>query len=115
MNDAHGSHPTHGGPKPECAARLLTKVEALLRRYVVMDGAQRAAVALWVLHTYTFAVEDGELLTASEVTPYLHVMSPAPGCGKSTLFEVLETVVREPKMVSAGITKASLLRSLHLR
>ena len=94
-------------------ADLVEAVESLLCDYVVLGADERCAVALWVLHTHTFVVEDGELLCASEVTPYLHVMSPAPGCGKSTLFEVLETVVGRPKMVAAGISKASLIRTLH--
>jgi hypothetical protein len=95
------------------AAKLLQAVESVLCDYVVVGAEERCAVALWVLHTHTFAVEGGELFSASEVTPYLHVMSPAPGCGKSTLFEVLETIVGRAKMVAAGISKASLIRLLH--
>jgi hypothetical protein len=68
--------------------RYLTKLLAVIERYVVMTDAQRLVVALWIVHSH--AVEH------FEQTPYLTVTSPQRQCGKSRLLELLELLVPRP-------------------
>lgn len=71
------------------AAALLERVEKVLRRYIVLPSdAARDALALFVLHTW--AIEG------AHATPYMLVISPEKGSGKSRLLEVLELLVRAP-------------------
>jgi hypothetical protein len=67
---------------------LFEEVRVFVRRFVVLDGEQATAVALWVLHTY---VPD-----ALGITPYLAVSSAEKQSGKTVLLEVLALLVREP-------------------
>jgi hypothetical protein len=81
---------------------VLDATEALLARFVSFPhDAARTAVVLWVVHTHAFRFADA--------TPYLNVYSPAPRCGKSTLFEVLELLVRDPA-VGSNMTPAVIYR-----
>ena len=83
--------------------RLLAQIEAAIRRYVVVSPSQLVALALWVMHTH--AIE------AAMRTPYLHITSATPQCGKSRLFEVLELLVREPWLADR-VTVSSLARKI---
>ena len=79
-------------PNPESSqlgARLLDDIYCAITRFVAFpQEASRIAVTLWAAHTYA--------LDYASATPYLNVYSPAPRCGKSTLFEVLALLVRVP-------------------
>jgi hypothetical protein len=57
--------------------------------------------ALWTVHTYCYE--------ASFFTPRLAVTSPRPGCGKSTLFDLLATTCLRAK-TSEGMTAAVIYR-----
>ena len=59
------------------------------------------AVALWVFHTY--------LVDVAYFTPYLHVSSPTPECGKSTLLDMLRHLAYRCEKTDS-ITKAALYR-----
>jgi hypothetical protein len=86
---------------------VLDAIEALLARFVSFPHiAARTAVTLWVAHTHAFRFANA--------TPYLNVYSPAPRCGKSTLFEVLELLVREPA-VGSNMTPAVIYRLIAAR
>src|SRR4051812_9843619 len=83
-------------------ATVLDDVEHLLGCYVAFpQRASRVAVALWVIHTHAFEFANA--------TPYLNVYSPAPRCGKSTLFELLALLVRNP-IGGSNMTPAVLFR-----
>jgi hypothetical protein len=89
------SEKLEGEPPPASIARphdsgadLLDKLVRFVRRYAVVSDVQVDAVALWVLHTYTFQV--------AEASPYLAVMSPEMRCGKTTLLKVIEQLCRSP-------------------
>ena len=70
-------------------ARLLDDVQRFVTRFVAFPrDASPVAVTLWVIHTHAFG--------HASATPYLNVYSPVPRCGKSTLFEVLSLLVRDP-------------------
>ena len=78
---------------------LLRDVEAFIHRYVFLSDAQGAMVALWVLHTHSFA--------EARCTPYLSITSAEPGSGKTLLLEVLRMLVPRPWLT--GRTSAAVL------
>jgi Protein of unknown function (DUF3631) len=83
-------------------ADILDHVHDQLTRFVVFPtAAEPAFLTLWVAHTH--AIE------AAYATPYLHVHSPVPRSGKSTLLEVLASLVARP-YGAANITPAALFR-----
>jgi Protein of unknown function (DUF3631) len=85
-------------------AAVLDDLERFVRRFVVFTSAHQArAVALWVMHCWTFA--------AADTTPRLAVQSPERESGKTRLLEVLELLVREP-MQALDATPAALFRSI---
>lgn len=69
-------------------ATLLTDVETMLRRHVVLSDDQAVAITLWTAHTH--AIE------AADCTPYLQITSVTKRTGKTRLLEVLEPLVRRP-------------------
>jgi 5S rRNA maturation endonuclease (ribonuclease M5) len=87
-------------------ARLLERLVAYFRRYVVATAVQADAVALWTAHTHVFET--------SCATPYLHFTSPEPGSGKTTALEVLEPVAREG-LIADDLTGPSLFRLIDER
>jgi hypothetical protein len=87
----------------EDAARLLDAVETFVRRFVVLNEAQAAAVTLWATHSW--AIE------AARATPYLYVTSAEPECGKTRLLEVLQEITREP-LSTMNISDAALFRAI---
>lgn len=88
------------------SALLLEDVRAFVRRYVVLDDDQAAAVTLWAAHTHIFE--------AFSCTPYLAISSPEKRSGKTRLLEVLELLVREP-LPTANISDAALFRVIDQR
>ena len=93
-----------GEPSEPETSVLLAKIEAFVRRFVVLPSdAAAVAVALFVAHTYAIA--------ASEQTPYLLVTSPERQSGKTRCLEVLELLVRSPWRV-AGASEAALFRKI---
>ena len=86
--------------------RLLDALELFVRRFVVLDEAQAAAVALWVAHSW--AIE------AARATPYVWVTSAEPECGKTRLLEVTQELAREP-LSTMNISDAALFRAIDQR
>jgi hypothetical protein len=84
---------------------VLGEVRAFVRRYVVLGEAELTAVALWVLHTHA--------LDAATSTPYLHITSAEPECGKTQLLELLETIVARP-WLTGRTSAATLPRKIEL-
>ena len=74
-------------------SKILDDVRSFLRRFVILSLAQSTAIALWVIHTYTFR--------SAAWSPYLNVRLAAPECGKSLLLETLEFLVHKPWKVDA--------------
>jgi hypothetical protein len=70
-------------------AAILEGVRCLLCRYVVFPSEHEpVAISLWAAHTHA-----GD---AADTTPYLAVMGPTWGCGKTRVLEVLEPIVDRP-------------------
>jgi Protein of unknown function (DUF3631) len=86
---------------PDQLPALLNDVVDYLKRFVVLNGAQADALALWVFHTHTFQ--------AAEATPYIQITSAEKRSGKTRLLDVLSQVVASPwKVISP--TEATLFR-----
>jgi hypothetical protein len=75
-------------PEKQDGAQLLTDLEEVLTKHVILPVGVAAVAAVWVLHTWC--------LDAADYTPYLWVRSPTPECGKSTLMEWLDVLVWKP-------------------
>ena len=94
---------TEPEPWPEAVegAALLDELAATFRRFVVLADHSYTIAALWVLHTYAFAL--------GHVTPILAVVSPEKGCGKTTLRDTLAALVRAA-LSTDGVSAAALFR-----
>lgn len=89
---------------PDAGEQLLDAIVAHVTRFVVFASPTHAdVVGLWVVHTHA--------IRAAYATPYLHIDSPLPRCGKSTLFRVLHQVVANP-LAAANATAAAIFRTI---
>ena len=79
-------------PKPINGEKLANRIERELRRYVVLPDHASVAITLWAFHSH--------LLDANDISPFLALTSPTPGCGKTTLLTVLERLVLNPETAS---------------
>lgn len=82
---------------------LLTSVEAMIQRFVVVTKEQACAIALWVMHTY--------VIDAAECTPYVNITSAEKQSGKTRLLEALALLVARP-WFTAHVTAAVLVRKV---
>jgi len=92
-------------------ADLLREIQQAISRFMVLEGYQVKAVSLWILHTYFIKKPKEQQLF--NFSPILHITSPEPECGKSTLFDILERLVNNP-FVSMGASDASIFRRIEL-
>jgi Protein of unknown function (DUF3631) len=84
-------------------ARVAETVRAFLTRYVALGDHEADALALWVIHTHTFA--------ACETTPYIAITSTGPGTGKTRCLEALELLVANP-WATSRVTGPALVRKV---
>jgi putative DNA primase/helicase len=101
--DATGLNLDDPEPWPETVdtGALLDTVVGELGRYMIMPGASRDAVALWVLLTYC---RDTFFVLAM-----LAIQSPQKRCGKSTLLILLHKLASRALLV-ANLSPAALFR-----
>ena len=90
-------------PEPVDGRELLSELQEVVERYVVLPEGGATATALWSFNTY---VHD-----ASEISPYLGIVSPDKRCGKTTLLIVLGQQVLRP-VPASNISSASLFRAV---
>ncbi len=84
-------------------AELLTEIEAVIKKHVVLSDEAAAALAVWVLHTYTFELRDA--------VAYVAIESPEKRCGKTTLISVLAAMAHKP-LIASNITVGALFRAI---
>ena len=82
-------------------AVLLRNVEKFISRFVVLPPAALLPVSLLAIGTHCFGL--------FETFPYLALLSPEKGCGKTRTTEVLEQIVFEP-VRAVCISEAALFR-----
>jgi putative DNA primase/helicase len=76
-----GLHDPDPWSEPVEGAKLLDRLVAGIKTYVVLPDHAATAAALWTVHAHCFATWRH--------TPRLSVTAPEKGCGKSTLLDVL--------------------------
>jgi len=91
--------------EPVDGATLLEELVAAILRYVIMDTKAADAVALWVIHTHIFDIFD--------VTPRLGITSPEKQCGKTTLLDVLQCLVRRA-LLAANVSASVVFRTIEM-
>jgi putative DNA primase/helicase len=72
-------------------------------RYVVLKKHEARAIALWIVHTHAYDLFP--------MSPRLKIQSPEPGCGKTTLLDILYYTVRNP-LLTAHATAAAVFRQI---
>src|SRR5262249_42245399 len=92
-------------PPPEFANPhlVIDLLRQVLEWYTALTPIQHVAVTLWIAHCHVY--------DRFPVTPRLAVTSPVPECGKTTLMEVIETLVPKPKKTDS-ITQAALYHAI---
>jgi uncharacterized protein DUF3631/DnaA-like protein len=88
---------------PVEGAALLDELTATFERYLSLPDHAAPAIALWVLHTYTY--------DAAPATPTLALLSPTFECGKTTVVRLLTALVYRPMAVS-NITGSVVFRAI---
>ena len=91
-------------PAPVNIAGLLTDIEAVIKRHVILPDPAATALAVWVLHTYAFELRD--------TVAYVAIESPEKRCGKTTLLSVLAAMACKP-LIASNITVGALFKSVH--
>jgi len=87
-------------PSPDA---MLDSVAALIREFLVCDDHQLTVLTLWVLNTWIYHFFP--------TTPYLHIHSPEPECGKTTCLQLLKLLSCRP-WISSGPAPAVLMQRL---
>ena len=64
--------------------RLAHDLAKFCRRFLRLVAEAEALLPIWILHTYVFDL--------FEFTPHLNIISPEPGCGKTTTGDVLSAL-----------------------
>jgi putative DNA primase/helicase len=82
-------------------ADVLSEVAEIVCNYVVLPDGAADAIALWIAHTHTFK--------SFLHTPRLNIQSPEKRCGKTTLRDVLATLVPKP-LPTENLSTAVLFR-----
>jgi hypothetical protein len=81
---------------------LLDRLEAFLRRFVLMGEDLPALLALWLMGTYCY--------TAFEYFPYLVLRSPEKRCGKSRTLDLISMLGFNAHQPTASPTEAQIFR-----
>jgi putative DNA primase/helicase len=79
-------------PEPVDGSELLDLISKEIRNYLVIQEAASAAIALWLVLTWS--------VEATFVLPMLAISSPQKRCGKSTLLILLRKIARKALLVS---------------
>jgi hypothetical protein len=90
-------------PEPVNLAGLLTHIEAVIKKHVILSDHAAAALAVWVLHTWTFELRD--------IVAYVAIESPEKRCGKTTLLSVLAAMAHK-SLIASNVTVGALFRAI---
>ena len=90
-------------PEPVAIGELLTEIEAVIKRHVVLSDHAATALAVWVLHTYVYEVRD--------TVAYVAIESPEKRCGKTTLLSVLAAMANK-QLIASNVTVGALFRAI---
>lgn len=94
--------PAEGAVDP---AALLSELESLFRRFIIVEPEQADAMALWTAHTH--------LVDVAEHSPLLLVNAPERECGKSLVQEVLGRIAQRA-MFAANASTPAIFRAVEM-
>jgi hypothetical protein len=92
-------------PHPVDGAKLLFDLAEYFARHAFLPAHASTALALWTVHTFAF-----ELF---EHTPRLHIRAIAKNSGKTTVLDLLQSVVCRP-LQTAHATSSALFRAIEM-
>jgi putative DNA primase/helicase len=88
-------------PVPVDGTALLDRLRQIFRRYIVLPKGADIALALWVLHAWTY--------DAGDISPFVVLVSPTKGCGKTSVLILLQYLTPRSELAS-NISAAALFR-----
>ncbi len=88
---------------PVDGASLIRTIQGVIERFLVLPEGASYTTSLWILHTYC--------IDAATISPILHISSPQPRCGKSTLMLILFALCRRA-LLASNITQAAVYRAI---
>jgi putative DNA primase/helicase len=88
-------------PDPVDGDALLDSLRRVFRHYIVLPQGADIALALWVLHAWTY--------DAGDISPFLVLVSPTKRCGKTSVLIILYFLTPRSEL-SANITASVLFR-----
>lgn len=91
--------------EPVDLAQLLDEIATTIRRFVILDGDQADAAALWVAHTY--------LVELFDASPLAIINAPERACAK-TLFQTVLSSMSYHSLSASNVTASPLFRSVEL-
>ncbi len=93
-------------PEPVDGAMLLDELKRIVERHCILPECAAEIIALWVSHTWAFESADH--------SPILALVSPEKRCGKTTTFNVINAMVRNP-VSAANASPAAVYRVIEQR
>jgi len=90
-------------PNAVNGSAMMENILAVLDRYLVMSIDAKVVLAMWILFTHVF--------TVARVAPILALLSPVRRCGKTTVVQLLGSLVARP-YPSSNVTAAVLFRTV---
>jgi hypothetical protein len=89
--------------EPVDPAGLFSKIEQVIRTYIVLEQEQADAAALWVAHTY--------LIEALDISPLAIIDAPERACAK-TLFQNVLALLSYRPLPAANASLAAMFRAI---
>jgi hypothetical protein len=106
-NELHGHAIALTDPEPwpdqVTGEEVLADLVSTLTHYVALHEGEATALALWILYAHAH--------DAFQISAILAITSPEKRCGKTTLLELISSLVPRP-LPSSSITAASLFRAV---
>ena len=84
-------------------AELLSSIKKELLKYVILPAGVAEPIATWVVLTYCY--------NAFRILPLLSIVSPVKRCGKTTLLEILQSLVNKG-LTASNISPAAVFRTI---
>jgi hypothetical protein len=82
-------------------AELLDAIARIFRRHIVLPKHADVAIALWILHSWTF--------DAGDISPFLALKSPTKRCGKTSVLILLYWLAHRTELAS-NISPSAIFR-----
>mgnify|MGYP000441467425 CR=1 FL=1 len=88
---------------PVDGLELFEDIKSTYNRYMALQDGQAEVLTLWTLFSHT--------ISAFSIAPKMIITSPEKRCGKTTLLDMMNGLVKDPMMTS-NITPAAMFRAI---